>query len=61
MLQDGDIETPDSRWSCKPELGSAGMPCSITYALPDPQYIEELNIGERELSYPDNDNMKCFV
>ena len=37
---------PDSRWSCKPDLGSAGSTCSITYALPDPQYIEELNIGE---------------
>ena len=47
LIQDGDMVTLDSRWSCKPELDSTGSTaCSITYNLLDPLYIQELNIGK---------------
>lgn len=46
LVQDGDLETLESRWSCKPELGDAGSTCSIAYRTTDPLYIDELNIGE---------------
>ena len=45
------METLDSRWSCKPALGSAGSTCSITYGLFDPLSIEEINIGELFFAY----------
>ena len=46
LLQDGNITTQESRWSCSPALGDAGSTCSITYSLTDALYIEELKIGE---------------
>ena len=47
LIQDGDITSTDSRWSCKPELSSStDSTCSITYSLSDSLSIEGLNIGE---------------
>ncbi|CAM9952012.1 unnamed protein product [Ascophyllum nodosum] len=45
LTTDGDRETPDSRWSCSPSLGSAGSTCSIIYGLSDPQFIQAINIA----------------
>ncbi|CAM9933566.1 unnamed protein product [Pylaiella littoralis] len=43
--RDGDTASVDSRWSCKPDLGTDGAPCSITFTLADSENIESLSIA----------------
>lgn len=45
-LQDGDLATLDSRWSCTPSLGTGDSACSITYSFAGLQTVDSLNIGE---------------
>jgi len=43
--QDGDTTSLESRWSCKPALGSAGATCFINYALAEELPLDALKIG----------------
>ncbi|CAM9688722.1 unnamed protein product [Scytosiphon promiscuus] len=43
--RDGDATAPESRWSCKPDLGADGSTCSVTYTLGEPLTLNGLNIA----------------
>lgn len=44
--QDGDATSLESRWSCKPDLGTGDATCSISYTLAESLDIVGLNVGK---------------
>ncbi|CAM9688654.1 unnamed protein product [Scytosiphon promiscuus] len=43
--RDGDLTTPDSRWSCTPNLGTGDSSCSVTYSFASSQTVDSLHVA----------------